>query len=242
MIFRCPYCHAEVGEKKLPACPSCGKAMRYAVRRTPAERTADKRKIRLMEKQAMRKRSVFDVEATAKFLRSPRKALWAIFVLAIVGMLFFYALKNSNITADIRQSNTEYANQNRAARFVNTLATALARYRFHTGQWPSEETGLAALIMDDGAPGWNGPYITDSRNRPFMEMPRDPWKHPYVYNLDVNGTPVVFSTGPDGVAGTEDDVFADSKSFVLTDMSWTNNWDAADAHQAISVNVRPQPK
>lgn len=41
------------------------------------------------------------------------------------------------------------------------------------------------------------------------EIPTDPWGNDYVYNKQGNREYEVYSPGPDGVEGTEDDVYAD---------------------------------
>ncbi len=233
-MYRCPYCHEEMGEEKLPQCPKCGKSMRYALRRTPAQRREDKRKLRLMEKNALRKKSAFDVEKATSFLRSPRKAIWAVFILAMLGFLLFRASQHT----DTQREDVALA---LAERQLNVMATALARYHFHTDEWPSNEAGLNALIADDGAPGWFGPYLNDPRRLPVKKLPLDPWKQQYVYSL-TNDVVLLFSKGSDMVAGTADDVRPDPKSFVLTDMSWTNEWVSAEERLPIRVRVMPQER
>jgi hypothetical protein len=54
----------------------------------------------------------------------------------------------------------------------------------------------------------------------------DPWKRPYVYELQTNGVPVVLSLGPDGLRGTADDVMPSEELFEkpFKDVSWTNDW------------------
>jgi len=231
MAYRCPYCHEDIGDKKLPSCPACGKAMRYAMRRTPTERRDDKRKLRLMEKQALRKRSAFDAEKVEGILQSPRKVLWIVFILGVVTFLFFKSMAPST------EIVTEGFRQHRADFHLNTLATALARYHFHTGQWPSTNTGLNALLFDDGAPGWDGPYLNNPRQMPVEKIPLDPWRQPYVYTLDTNGVPVLFSQGTDGIP-----IYPDPKAYVLDDMSWTNEWVSAEQRKPIRVNVLPAKK
>ena len=232
MIFRCPYCQHEMGEEKHPLCPACGKKMRYAERRTPAQRREDKRKIRLMEKEAVRKRSAFDVEKTANLLRNPRVAIWAVFVLALLGFMLYKASSGQyNANTSARQTTAE--------RHLRTLANALARYRFHTGQWPPANTGLMALIQDDGTEGWFGPYLANWQQLPVSKVVNDPWGQPYAYALDARTNVVLFSAGPDKTEGTADDIHADPAAFVITDWSWTNEWVSAEERLPIRVNIMP---
>jgi general secretion pathway protein G len=59
---------------------------------------------------------------------------------------------------------------------LDALEQALELYRLDTGEYPTTEQGLAALIRaPSGGTGWNGPYLDGS------EVPMDPWGHAYVY-------------------------------------------------------------
>ena len=228
MAYRCPYCHETIGEKKLAACPSCGKAMRYAQRRTQTERRERERKLKLMERETLHKRSAFDAEKAESILQSPRKVLWVVFILGVVGWLLFKGSSGTEVVvAESRRHET-------TLRHLDALATALARYHFHTETWPSTNAGFRALFDDDGAWGWDGPYL----DKPLSKIPRDPWKQPYVYTLDENGAPILFSIGSDGIAGTDDDIHASPSAFVLTDMSWTNEW--VSAERRVDVVVPPK--
>ena len=103
---------------------------------------------------------------------------------------------------------------------VQALAIALGRYRYHTGYYPSTELGLAQLALKRAlVDGWNGPYIRQLRP--------DPWKRDYVYVYNGEAeNPTLYSKGPDGIAGTTDDVIADPTDFdaAFRDTSWTNGW------------------
>ena len=226
MAYRCPYCHEPIGEKKTASCPSCGKAMRYAARRTPAERRERDRKLKLMERETLHKRSAFDAEKAESILQSPRKVLWIVFILGVVGWLLFKG--SGAATVNIEESRRH----EKAQRDLDALAMALARYHFHTDAWPSTNAGFRALFDDDDhAWGWDGPYL----DKPLSKIPRDPWQQPYIYTLDESGAPIIFSPGPDGIAGTEDDIIANRGAFVLTDMSWTNEW--VNAERRVDVIV-----
>lgn len=103
----------------------------------------------------------------------------------------------------------------KALRELDTLATALGRYRFHVGRYPGEETGLRALIDNPGATGWMGPYINALR--------RDPWGTPYQYRQETNGVIGLFTCGPDRQPGTPDDLRPDPAAFD-PGTSWTSGW------------------
>ena len=114
-----------------------------------------------------------------------------------------------------------------AKKMVKALATALGRYRYHTGVYPSTGEGLAALAFKLERPelqkvpvkGWNGPYI--------KKLVDDPWRNAFVYVDNGEGeTPTLYSKGPDGAAGTTDDIIADPADFdaPFRDTSWTKGW------------------
>ena len=107
-----------------------------------------------------------------------------------------------------------------ARKSMDALAVALGRYRFHTGEYPATDEGLAALAARMWPrKGWDGPYVN--------HVVDDPWGHPYVYETrPEGGHPVLYSLGPDGRAGTLDDVLPDQGSFELPfrDTTWTNGW------------------
>ena len=87
------------------------------------------------------------------------------------------------------------------------LATALDLYEFDNGRFPTTEQGLRALLERPvSAPepmSWNGPYLKRRR------IPRDPWGNEYVYMSPGTHNAKsydLFSHGPDGIAGTDDDI------------------------------------
>jgi general secretion pathway protein G len=103
---------------------------------------------------------------------------------------------------------------------INALAIALGRFKFHTGDYPTDSEGLGALAAKQFLKrGWDGPYIN--------HLVDDPWGHDYVYETcPTGGVPVLFSKGADGLTATPDDVFPDPKLFnqAFDDTSWTNGW------------------
>jgi len=103
---------------------------------------------------------------------------------------------------------------------IDALAVALGRYRYHVGEYPSTEEGLDQLASTKVIrSGWNGPYI--------RKVVNDPWGHPYVYARNgATENPTLYSKGPDGVAGSTDDILPDPRLFdeAFRDTSWTQGW------------------
>jgi general secretion pathway protein G len=89
---------------------------------------------------------------------------------------------------------------------VGMFKTPLQMYELAIGAYPTTTQGLEALRT---APGdlpnpskWYGPYLESA-------VPMDPWDNPYQYvspgSHNTDGYDV-WSFGPDGVDGTEDDI------------------------------------
>jgi len=148
--------------------------------------------------------------------KGPLFYLFAILILVLLGSMVLTATRNGiGFGKERIERKPLQAKQSMAA-----LATALGRYRFHTGEYPSTQEGLAALAAKSWRKkGWDGPYIN--------HVVDDPWGHPYVYETrPEGGHPVLYSMGPDGRAGNDDDVLPDQEMFeaAFKDTSWTNSW------------------
>jgi general secretion pathway protein G len=92
------------------------------------------------------------------------------------------------------------ARQSKAITDVKSLSDALEMYKLDIGNYPSNDQGLNALVVNtDNNPKWAKPYIAG--------LPNDPWTHPYIYKFPGDhGEVDVFSAGPDGQPGTADDI------------------------------------
>jgi general secretion pathway protein G len=75
-------------------------------------------------------------------------------------------------------SNVADAKVTAARSQIESLSLALDSYRLDNGDYPTTEQGLQALRTppsDLKVPStWRGPYVR-------RDLPRDPWKRPYVY-------------------------------------------------------------
>jgi len=80
---------------------------------------------------------------------------------------------------------------------IELLGQALDHYRLDTGQYPTTQEGLAALMVNPGLDNWEGPYLKKG-------MPNDPWNKPYIYQYPgTHGEYDLYSYGRDGAAGGE---------------------------------------
>ena len=108
----------------------------------------------------------------------------------------------------------------KAQNSVLNIAIALGRYRYHVGFYPSTSQGLERLAEKQVKErGWLGPYIKEIR--------KDPWGNDYVYECrPADPYPVLYSKGPDGKAGTVDDIIPAHEAFdaAFRDTSWTEGW------------------
>ena len=86
---------------------------------------------------------------------------------------------------------------------VSALEKMLDIYQLDMGVYPSTQQGLAALRTapaDLADPTkWRGPYAK-------KDIPPDPWQNAYIYELLGPNQYRVYSAGPDGQPGTDDDI------------------------------------
>ena len=84
---------------------------------------------------------------------------------------------------------------------VDGIASALNQYRKERGAYPVPGalfTSLGWYRIEKGKE--NERYLRKGLDR------MDPWNQPILYRLGTDGTPEIYSVGPDGKDGTEDDV------------------------------------
>jgi general secretion pathway protein G len=86
---------------------------------------------------------------------------------------------------------------------ISSFKTALQLYSVDTGQFPTQDQGLNALVQNPGVPGWTKTYLQDTE-----KIQLDPWGNQYVYkNPSEHGQDYdIISAGPDGQLGTADDI------------------------------------
>ena len=98
---------------------------------------------------------------------------------------------------------TEQAREAAAKTQLSILEGALDAYETDCGSYPQGNDGLNALIAQPAnVQGWRGPYLK-------QDIPLDPWGNAYTYicpgKQNENGYDIM-SCGPDGQAGTADDI------------------------------------
>ena len=96
------------------------------------------------------------------------------------------------------------AREDATERELATLADGLVDFYTDTGRLPSEAEGLAVLVTDPGAAGWQGPYVASDRGDPEVEVTTDGFNQAYAYDLAPRTDPadaaaaVIASAGSDG--------------------------------------------
>lgn len=93
---------------------------------------------------------------------------------------------------------------------MGSFKSAIDRYQLYVNQYPTTEQGLQALLeapsdLPNPEKWGNDPYLDATR------IPLDPWDNPYQYEADGSRFRI-WSYGPDGVDGTEDDVASDDET------------------------------
>ena len=85
---------------------------------------------------------------------------------------------------------------------IRNIATSLKLYRLDNDAYPTTEQGLKALRhRPSTAKNWKEPYLEND--------PNDPWGREYKYRYPGTHNTATFdvwSLGPDGQEGTEDDI------------------------------------
>lgn len=114
-------------------------------------------------------------------------------VLVIIGLLV--GIVGPNLFKNVGKSEITTARAQ-----IDALSKAVDQYRLDNGRYPSNEEGLAALVVKPAnAPSWSGPYLKKA-------VPLDPWGMPYTYHVPGthNNDYDLFSYGPDKSPGGTD--------------------------------------
>ena len=117
-------------------------------------------------------------------------------VLVIIGTL-------AAIVVPKLAGRSEQARITAAQSQIAAFGTALDAFEVDNGYYPKGKDGLQDLVQTPAqAPNWKGPYLK-------QEVPADPWGNAYNYECPGKHNTTGYdlsSAGPDGRAGTEDDV------------------------------------
>jgi len=118
-------------------------------------------------------------------------------VIVILGILASMVVPNL-------MGSQERANMQKAISDVTALETSLSLYKMDNYDYPSTEQGLEALVDQTDIEPEPRRFPEDGY---IKRLPKDPWGNEYVLlNPGEQSKMDVFSVGPDGEAGTEDDI------------------------------------
>jgi general secretion pathway protein G len=141
------------------------------------------------------------MRVTSNKQRSSRVAGFTLIEVMVV--LLIIGIMASMIAPQILGSQEE-AQLKKAAVDIQSLESALEMYKLKNNVFPTSEQGLDALV--------NAPTI-DPIPRNYQEggfirrLPDDPWGNPYqLISPGELGTIDIFTNGPDGEPGTDDDI------------------------------------
>lgn len=118
-------------------------------------------------------------------------------VIVILGMLAAMVVPNI-------MGNKEKADQQKAVSDIVSLENMLDMYKLDNSKYPTTEQGLESLVTKPSA----SPEPRNYRDGGYIKrLPQDPWGNDYLMmSPGEHGKVDVFTAGPDGQAGTEDDI------------------------------------
>lgn len=118
-------------------------------------------------------------------------------VIVILGILASMVVPNL-------MGNKDKADQQKAVSDIVALENALDMYRLDNSIYPTTEQGLDALVQKPTS----SPEPRNYRDEGYIKrLPQDPWRNQYLLlSPGENGRIDIFSAGPDGQVGTEDDI------------------------------------
>ncbi|OAT31931.1 general secretion pathway protein G [Buttiauxella brennerae ATCC 51605] len=118
-------------------------------------------------------------------------------VIVILGIL-------ASIVVPNLMGNKKQADRQKAVTDIVALENALDMYTLDNGRYPTTEQGLDALLTKPEAAPQPKNYKQDGY---IKRLPEDPWQNAYqLTSPGEHGAIDVFSAGPDGEAGNDDDV------------------------------------
>jgi general secretion pathway protein G len=123
-----------------------------------------------------------------------RQSLPILVLFAILGIVGLYAIKPRHSRTKSRPAPL--------ADIHGGIKSALDAFKVDNGTYPKGSNGLVELVQQPaGATNWRGPYLE--------KLPIDWWGNKYIYESPGKHNPNgydLFTTGPDGKAGTDDDI------------------------------------
>ena len=121
------------------------------------------------------------------------EVLLVLVILVVLGAIAVPMYTGIQSNAEIRAAKTQ----------VTMLEQAIDNFRLEAKKYPSDLKDLVVRPSDLAAEHWAGPYVKENKEL------EDPWNHPINYanpGKHNSSSYDVWSLGPDGQDGSEDDV------------------------------------
>ena len=160
---------------------------------------------------------------------SQRKAFTLTEMLIVLAILVLLA----SLVGPRLLGSKKKADINAAKAQIGMFQSALEAYAVDLNRFPKTEEGLSALVSESAGAGedadlvegdlgdepatssWGGPYLKKT------SVPKDPWGKSYLYEYpptrSKGDVPEIWSLGPDGEEGTDDDIISWTGGANLTD-------------------------
>ncbi len=118
-------------------------------------------------------------------------------VIVILGILASMVVPNL-------MGNKDKADQQKTVSDIVALENALDMYKLDNGIYPTTDQGLDALVQKPDS----SPEPRNFREGGYVKrLPQDPWRNDYLLLSPGENSKIdIFSAGPDGQPGTEDDI------------------------------------
>lgn len=187
MKLRCPHCRATFENASRSRCPACGKTVLppgyFDGAKAPDRKEGDRRVwVPPVERAGSRRPGVWGNRTVV---------MLAAMLVVFLGAMLLIRRPPAAPAADAGFERV-------ARRNLTMLAVALDEFQRHCGRYPTTSEGLPSLVHNPRVAGWQGPYV--------LELRPDPWGR--AFHFSNNGTRFrLYSSGMDGLDGTEDDVF-----------------------------------
>lgn len=120
--------------------------------------------------------------------------LLVLVILSTLAAIVYPNLAKNGLRARITATKTQ----------IQVFRAALASVEMDNDHYPQGRNGLLYLVQrPNDAKNWRGPYL----DKPII--PKDRWGNDFIYECPGKHSPDSYdliSMGPDGIAGTEDDI------------------------------------
>ena len=136
-------------------------------------------------------------------VNSPKRLSNGFTLLEVMVVIVILGILASMVVPNLLGSQ-ERANVQKAVSDITALETSLSMYKMDNYDFPTTEQGLEALVTETDIEPLPRRFPEDGY---VKRLPNDPWGNEYqLLNPGENGKMDIFSMGPDGEAGTDDDI------------------------------------